>query len=61
MVWDKQWIGPGGQRGLRPSYELVALFANPDFAILDRGLPDVQPFPVGSYKPTGTPPKSPSR
>lgn len=26
LVWDKCWIGPGGSRGLRPSYELVALF-----------------------------------
>lgn len=59
MVWDKKWIGPGGQRGLRPSYELVALFAQPDFAISDRGLPDVQPFPVGSFKPNGHPAEKP--
>lgn len=59
MVWDKQWIGPGGQKGLRPSYELVALFANPDFAIKDRGLPDVQAFPVGSFKATGHPAEKP--
>jgi DNA modification methylase len=59
MVWDKQWIGPGGQRGLRPSYELVALFANPDFAVKDRGLPDVQPFPVGPHKPNGHPAEKP--
>lgn len=59
MVWDKQWIGPGGLRGLRPSYELVALFGNPGFAIADRGLPDVQQFPVGSHKPTGHPAEKP--
>ena len=59
MVWDKQWIGPGGLSGLRPSYELVALFANPDFAIKDRSLPDVQQFPVGSYKPNGHPAEKP--
>lgn len=59
MVWDKQWIGPGGQKGLRPSYELVALFANPDFAIKNRGLPDVQQFPVGSHKPNGHPAEKP--
>jgi DNA modification methylase len=59
MVWDKQWIGPGGQRGLRPSYELVALFANADFAIADRGLPDVQQFPAGSFKPNGHPAEKP--
>ena len=59
MVWDKQWIGPGGVRGLRPSYELVALFGNPDFAIKDRGLADVQQFPVGSHKPNGHPAEKP--
>lgn len=59
MVWDKQWIGPGGQKGLRPSYELVALFAQPSFAIADRGLADVQPFPVGSYKANGHPAEKP--
>ncbi len=59
MVWDKQWIGPGGVRGLRPSYELVALFGGADFAITDRGLPDVQQFPVGSFKPNGHPAEKP--
>lgn len=59
MVWDKKWIGPGGTRGLRPSYELVALFGMPGFSIKDRGLPDVQPFPVGSYKATGHPAEKP--
>ena len=59
MVWDKKWIGPGGNQGLRPSYELVALFANADFAIADRGLPDVQPFPVGSFKQNGHPAEKP--
>lgn len=29
LVWDKEWIGPGGTKGLRPSYELVALFCAP--------------------------------
>jgi len=59
MVWDKKWIGPGGVRGLRPSYELVALFGMPGFAIKDRGLPDIQAFPVGSHKPTGHPAEKP--
>lgn len=40
-VWDKAWIGPGGVQGLRPSYEVIALFAQPGFAIKDRSLPDV--------------------
>jgi DNA modification methylase len=59
MVWDKQWIGPGGTRGLRPSYEMVALFGMPGFAVRDRGVADVQPFPVGSYKSTGHPAEKP--
>lgn len=59
MVWDKQWIGPGGMKGLRPSYELVALFAQPGFSIKNRGLPDVQQFPVGSHKPNGHPAEKP--
>ena len=44
LAWDKCWIGTGGCRGLRPSYEMVALWAGPEFAIPDRGLPDVQRF-----------------
>lgn len=61
MVWDKNWIGPGGPRGLRPSYELVALFAMPDFFLSDRGLPDIQRFPWSAYKPNGHPAEKPER
>ena len=42
LVWDKGCIGPGGAKGLRPIYELVALFTNEDFAIPNRSLSDVQ-------------------
>jgi len=59
LVWDKRWIGPGGPKGLRPSYELVALFAAENFAIPDRGLPDIQPFPWSSNKPNGHPAEKP--
>lgn len=59
LVWDKQWIGPGGSQGLRPSYELVALMAQPDFAIPDRGVPDLWQFKVGSFKPSGHPAEKP--
>lgn len=41
LVWDKEWIGPGGSRGLRPSYEVCALFAHPDYQVKDRGTPDI--------------------
>ena len=39
--------------------ELVALFGMPDFSIKDRGLADVQQFPVGSHKPNGHPAEKP--
>lgn len=59
LVWNKDWIGPGGQRGLRPSYELVALFAQPGFAMKDRGLPDIWTHPWSSQKPNGHPAEKP--
>lgn len=58
-VWDKQWIGPGGTQGLRPSYEMVALFCQPDFSISNRGVPDIIKSQVGSYKPHGHPAEKP--
>lgn len=59
LVWDKEWIGPGGTQGLRPSYELVALLAQPGFVIPDRGVPDIWRHKVGSYKPNGHPAEKP--
>ena len=59
LVWNKSWIGPGGPRGLRPSYEMVALWAMPSFAIENRGLPDIQVFPWSSFKPNGHPAEKP--
>lgn len=58
-VWDKEWIGPGGSQGLRPSYELIALLSQPDFAVPDRGVADVFRHKVGSYKPNGHPAEKP--
>lgn len=60
MVWDKEWIGPGGPRGLRPSYELCALMAKPEFRIPDRGTPDIWRHKTGGYKPTGHPAEKPA-
>lgn len=51
LIWDKCWIGPGGNKGLRPSYELVALWAMPDFKLENRGLYDIQRFKWSSVKP----------
>lgn len=59
LVWHKAWIGPGGQKGLRPSYEMVALWPGEDFAIANRGLPDVQTFKWCGHKPTGHPAEKP--
>lgn len=59
LVWDKDWIGPGGQKGLRTCYELVMLFAKPDFKIPDRSLRDIQTFKWSSTKPHGHPAEKP--
>lgn len=53
LVWDKEWIGPGGSRGLRPAYELVALFCHENFQLLDRGLPDIWRSQWASQRPNG--------
>jgi len=58
-VWDKQWIGPGGTQGLRPSYELVAMLAGPEYAIKNRGIPDIIRVPTSAHKPTGHPDEKP--
>lgn len=59
LVWDKCWIGPGGSTGLRPSYELVALFAHDGFTIEDRSLPDIWREQYSSSRPTGHPAEKP--
>lgn len=59
LCWYKDWIGPGGHQGLRPSYEMVALMAMPEFIIPDRGTPDVWTQQWASYKPTGHPAEKP--
>ncbi len=59
LIWDKCWIGPGGVRGLRPSYEMVALWAMPDFKLRNRGLYDIQRFKWSSVKPHGHPAEKP--
>ena len=59
LVWDKGGLGPGGPKGLRPTYEMVALWAMSYFAIPNRGLADIQRFPWASVKPTGHPAEKP--
>ena len=59
LVWDKQWIGPGGTKGLRPSYELVALFCHDAFGLANRSLPDIWRHKFASQKSTGHPAEKP--
>jgi len=51
LVWDKDWIGPGGDKGLRPSYELVALICPNKIGLKNRGLRDIVKVPWSSHKP----------
>jgi len=59
LVWDKKWIGPGGPNGLRPSYELVALFRREAFSIRDRGIPDIRRSQWSAIKPNDHPAEKP--
>lgn len=59
LIWDKGYPGTGGQKGLRPSYEMVALYAMPNFKITDRSLVDVQLFKWSTTKPHGHPAEKP--
>lgn len=59
LVWDKQWIGPGGSVGLRPSYELVALIAVGDASLKNRGLPDIWQHQWAAQRPHGHPAEKP--
>jgi DNA modification methylase len=51
LIWYKDWIGPGGPKGLRPSYEMVVLVCNGNYGIPNRGIEDVQRFKWSSHKP----------
>jgi len=59
MVWDKEWIGPGGDVGLRPAYELVGLTALGGWKIPNRGLPDIWRSQWASQRPSGHPAEKP--
>lgn len=59
LVWDKEWIGPGGPLGLRPSYELVAYMSVGGFALPDRGLPDIWRHKWSSQRESGHPAEKP--
>lgn len=59
LVWDKEAIGPGGPVGLRPRYELVALLPMSEFAIPNRGIPDIRASRWSTAKPSGHPAEKP--
>ncbi|MDO8597830.1 MAG: site-specific DNA-methyltransferase [Sulfuricaulis sp.] len=59
LVWDKEWIGPGGDVGLRPSYELVALVTVNGAKLPNRGLPDIWRVQWASQRPNGHPAEKP--
>lgn len=59
LVWDKEWIGPGGVVGLRPSYELVAFIAEGEFKLPNRGLPDIWRSKWSSQRESGHPAEKP--
>ena len=59
LVWGKNWIGPGGSVGLRPSYELVALFVTGEFAIENRGVADIKIVQWSSTRQTKHPAEKP--
>jgi site-specific DNA-methyltransferase (adenine-specific) len=58
MIWDKDCIGTG-VKGLRPTYEMVALLIMPGFSIKNRSIRDIQTFKWGNFKPTGHPAEKP--
>jgi DNA modification methylase len=59
LIWDKQWTGLGSMRGLRQSYEMVALFLKGEYSIPNRSLSDVWQFQGSSNKPHGHPAEKP--
>lgn len=41
VVWDKEWIGPGGPQSLRPTYELISMSGKEEARIPNRSLSDL--------------------
>lgn len=59
MVWDKDWIGPGGPQQLRSQHEICLVMAQPGFKQHDRSQGDVLRVKASSSKPTGHPAEKP--
>jgi site-specific DNA-methyltransferase (adenine-specific) len=41
LIWNKEWIGPGGPSALRPTYEIVMFAAMPEARIVNRSASDI--------------------
>lgn len=59
VIWDKCSLGVGTMRGFRPSYEMIALWAMPDFYIADRRIADIYRCKWTGHKPSGHPAEKP--
>ena len=61
VVWDKDWIGPGGPQQLRSQHEMVLVMARAGFTQVDRSQGDVLRIKASSHKPSGHPAEKPVR
>jgi site-specific DNA-methyltransferase (adenine-specific) len=59
LVWNKDWPGVGSMSGLRNTYEVVFLVAQPEFRVLDRTVGDIWTVPWASARPNGHPQEKP--
>lgn len=61
LLWDKEWIGPGGTQGFRPQHEVILHAAMPQAQIANRGLPDVvrHKWMAGNMRTTAHPAEKP--
>lgn len=53
VIWDKDWIGVGSNKGLRQRYELIFQFGNETFGIANRSEPDIWKVAWSSQRPSG--------
>jgi DNA modification methylase len=59
LVWDKDWPSTASPKALRPCYEMVALWAMPNFSLLDRSARDILQVKWSGHKPHGHPAEKP--
>lgn len=59
LVWDKEWMGVGSTKGLREQFEMICLFAKPDFQIEDRSIGNIWSEKWASQRPHNHPSEKP--